>query len=100
MKDRILSCIDYLGSDCTLVMPEPVNIVIQDKAPLTNLSEQFLCEVDKVQDAHMDLFHQFKSEEEDLLELVESLRNRLAMSPYSVPGNHSSVPSERIKFVS
>ncbi|VDD79591.1 unnamed protein product [Mesocestoides corti] len=98
MRQRILSCLDYLGTDCNLEMPQSVHQAIYMESKPSNLSECILLEVDKVQDKYMDLFHKFKSEEEDLLEKIESLRNRLAMSPYSIPEKHSTVPSQRIKY--
>lgn len=65
----------------------------------SDLSEAFLLELDKIQDHYMDLFHKFKSEEEDLLENIESLRKRLNLSPFILPEEHSVCPSRRIKYV-
>ncbi|VDK37501.1 unnamed protein product [Taenia asiatica] len=100
VKQRILSCIDYLKSDCKLTLPESVSrIIIMDFEP-SDLSEAFLLELDRIQDQYMDLFHKFKSEEEALLMNIESLRKRLNLSPFILSEENSVYPSKRIKYLS
>ncbi|CDS39834.1 protein regulator of cytokinesis 1 [Echinococcus multilocularis] len=98
MKHRIISCIDYLKSDCNLMIPESVKEVISAEVEPSDLSEAYLQELDGIQDQYMDLFHKFKSEEEDLFENIESLRKRLNLSPFTLPKEHSLCPSKRIKY--
>lgn len=100
MRERILSCVKYLGSDNTIKLVEPVYSAVHLQSKPTCLTTKFLREVDDAQDAVLDLFHQYKSKEEVLLEGIESLRNRLGMSPYSIPEDNSSVPSLRLEYVS
>ncbi|KAL5104494.1 Protein regulator of cytokinesi 1 [Taenia crassiceps] len=97
---RILSCIDYLKSDCNINLPESVSGIITMNTEPSDLSEEFLLELDKIQDEYMDLFHKFKLEEEDLLENIESLRKRLNLSPFILPFEHSAYPSKRIQYLS
>ncbi|VDM34212.1 unnamed protein product, partial [Hydatigera taeniaeformis] len=98
MRQRILSCIDYLKSDCNLTLPEPISGIVTMNVEPLDLSEAFLEEMDRTQDLYMDLFHKFKSEEDELFENIDSLRKRLGLPPFTLPKEHSKCPSRRINY--
>ncbi|KAM7537197.1 hypothetical protein Aperf_G00000078594 [Anoplocephala perfoliata] len=97
MKRRILSCIDYLKSDCTLSPPESVREIIESNSEPKNLSAEFMSEVGHSLDQHLYLFEKFKSEEEEIFTEIGSLLRRLDLPPFDLPEKTSKCPSERIK---
>lgn len=66
---------------------------------IANLSEDYLREIDSIQDQYMDLVDKFRTEENDLFENIGSLRKRLDLPPFVIPNEQSLCPSKRIKYV-